>query len=247
MNNCIPFYTENNSHNLPFYILKDKNKNDVVYINKTNIIYTNSKNIDLSKQILYYNYCLDKGLWYVYRINDDVNIIKKVINNDAYYFLCNNEKEYYIYYHDNRWDNEINIHSNGNYLCLTSNEYQDYIGDIVFGYDINKHKLLDYNDPTTNTNMYKYLIDIRRCRFDLIYAIVNDKNYVKDKRLLYNFLSFILDTNIDEENYVLGLPMAKKMILNQYPNIENIDDIYDINKFCFHRDCKKIKNLKYIK
>ena len=222
MNNCIPFYTENNSHNLPFYILKDKNKNDVVYINKTNIIYTNSKNIDLSKQILYYNYCLDKGLCYVYRINDDVNIIKKVINNDAYYFLCNNEKEYYIYYHDNRWD-------------------------IVFGYDINKHKLLDYNDPTTNTNMYKYLIDIRRCRFDLIYAIVNDKNYVKDKRLLYNFLSFILDTNIDEENYVLGLPMAKKMILNQYPNIENIDDIYDINKFCFHRDCKKIKNLKYIK
>ena len=127
MINYIPFYTENNSHNLPFYLLKDKNKNDVIYINNNNIVYTNSKGIDISKQILYYNLCLNKGLCYVYRVTDDVNIIKKVINSDVYYFLCNNQEEYYIYYHDNRWDNEINIHANGNYLCLTSNEYQYYV------------------------------------------------------------------------------------------------------------------------
>ena len=247
MINYIPFYTENNSHNLPFYLLKDKNKNDVIYINNNNIVYTNSKGIDISKQILYYNLCLNKGLCYVYRVTDDVNIIKKVINSDVYYFLCNNQEEYYIYYHDNRWDNEINIHANGNYLCLTSNEYQDYVGDIVFGYDLDKHKLIDYNDPATNSNMYKYLIDIRRCRFDLISSIINNKEYSKDKNILYNFLSFILDTNINEQNYVYGMLEATKIILNQYPNINNIDNVYDVSKFYFHRNCKKVKNLKYIK
>jgi len=255
MNSCIPFYTENNSHNLPFYLLKDKNKNDVIYINKENIIYTNEKDIDMSRQILLYNCCLECGICYVYKINDNISIIKKVKYNDTYYYLCNNKNEFYIYYQDNRGDDEINIHSNGNYLCLTSNEYQDYIGDIVFGYDLSNNKLLDYNDPITCSNIYKYLIEVRRCRFDCIYSIIKGSCYVKDKNILYNFLSFILDYNVNGKNYHNAMIKARKIVLERYPNIDNviinsvedINNIYNINKFCFHRSCSKIKNLKYIK
>ena len=41
MINYIPFYTENNSHNLPFYLLKDKNKTDVISINNNKKNYHN--------------------------------------------------------------------------------------------------------------------------------------------------------------------------------------------------------------
>ena len=37
----IPFYLDNNSNNLPFYLTKDKRGNDVIYINYKNMIYTN--------------------------------------------------------------------------------------------------------------------------------------------------------------------------------------------------------------
>ena len=44
---CMPFYLDNNSSNLPFYLMKDENENDIIYINNSNIIYTNTKNNNL--------------------------------------------------------------------------------------------------------------------------------------------------------------------------------------------------------
>lgn len=255
MNKYIPFYTENNSHNLPFYLVKDNNENDVIYINSNNIIYTNEKNTDMSYQILLYNYCLNQGICYIYKIENDTSVIKKVKDSDIYYYLCDKNNELYIYYQNINDEREINIHANGSYLCLTSNCYQDYLGDIVFGYDISKEKILDYNDSITHNNIYKYLIEVRRCRFDTIYSILRGKCYLDDINILYNFLSFILDYQVDEKNCASALDEAKKIILSKYPevkniyikNYENINSLYNINKFCFHRDYKKIKNLKYIR
>ena len=78
---CIPFYLDDNSNNLPFYLIKDRKGNDVIYINDNNMIYTNTKCKSIGQQLNLFTMCFNQGICSVYRINENVSVIKKIINN----------------------------------------------------------------------------------------------------------------------------------------------------------------------
>ena len=131
--------------------------------------------------------------------------------------------------------------------------------DVFFGYDLTCNKQLDCNDYNTSSNLYKSLVEIRRCRFDVIISILKGKILIDDSDRLFHFMSFILNTKITDDNYKDYLLIARNYILSKYPNLEDIDikeDIeliknnskeYSINHFYFNRIDKNIDNLKYIK
>ena len=256
---CIPFYLDNNSNNLPFYLVKDSKGCDVIYINDKNMIYTNSKTNNLGQQLNLYTRCFNQGIFSIYKVNDELSIVKQIINNDIIWYINTNDDYFKIY--EDKFDHleGVNIHFNSKYLCLTSYEYGEAMPEVVAGYDIEKSKLLDCNDYNTSSNIYKSLVEIRRCRFDVIISILKGKILIDDSDRLFHFMSFILNTKITDDNYKDYLLIARNYILSKYPNLEDIDikeDIeliknnskeYSINHFYFNRIDKNIDNLKYIK
>ena len=255
----IPFYLDNNSCNLPFYLIKDSKGFDVIYINDKNMIYTNSKTNNLGQQLNLYTKCFNKGICFLYKVNDELSVVKQINNNDIIWYINTNDD--YLKIYEDKFDNieGVNIHFNSKYLCLTSYEYGEAIPEVVAGYDIKKSKLLDCNDYNTSSNLYKSLVEIRRCRFDVIVSILKGKIFIDDKDRLFRFMSFILDTKINEINYKAYLLLARNYIISKYPALENIDikeDIeriknsskeYSINHFYFNRIDSNIDNLKYVK
>lgn len=255
----IPFYLDNNSNNLPFYLVKDSRGNDVIYINDKNMIYTNCKTNNLGQQLNLYNKCFNQGICSLYKINDELSVVKQIINNNIVWHINTNDDYYKIY--EDKIDHleGINIHFNSKYLCLTSYEYGEAMPEVVAGYDIEKSKLLDCNDYNTSSNLYKSLVEIRRCRFDVITSILKGKIFIDDIDRLFHFMSFILDIKINKTNYKDYLLITRNYILSKYPNLEDIDikeDIesikssskeYSINHFYFNRIDSDIKDLKYIK
>ena len=254
---CIPFYLDNNSCNLPFYLIKDSKGNDVIYINEKNMIYTNTRNNDINRQLTLFTMCFNHGICSIYKVNNDVSIIKQFINNDIILYISTNNDFVKIYEDKYDYSEGVNIHFNSRYLCVTLYEYGEAIPDIVSGYDFICNKHLDCNDFYTSSNLYKSLVEIRRCRFDVIISILKGEILTKDSDRLFRFMSFILDKKIDNNNYKDYISIAKKYIIKKYPDLLdiNIDDIsnledkskeYGINYFCFNRIDKKIDNLKYI-
>ena len=251
--NVIPFYLDNNSSCMPFYLLNDVRGNDVIYIGKNNLVYLNDKDYPLSYQILLYQLCLDKGLCFAYKINDNTTLLKKQKDNKVSYSVLNNatQKSLYKGYFDNL--EQLRIHFNDKYICLTSTEYGDYYEKVIAGYDIEKAKLLDCNDYKTSSQLYEALVENRRCRDDLINSILKEKVLIKDKSRLYNFLSFILNEEINDKNVLDALTKAKSYVLERYPEVLDINKKEDKNKdkendikfFQFNRIPKKISNLKY--
>ena len=80
----IPFYLDNNSNNLPFYLTKDKRGNDVIYINSKNMIYTNTKNSNIGQQLNLFTRCFNQGIYSLYKVNDELSLVKQFINNDIF-------------------------------------------------------------------------------------------------------------------------------------------------------------------
>lgn len=254
---CIPFYLDNNSCNLPFYLVKDSKGNDVIYINEKNMIYTNACNNDINRQLTLFTEFFNFGICSIYKVNKEVSIIKQFINNDIIWYIS--KKNEFIKIYENKYDHMegVNIHFNSKYLCLTSYEYGDFIPDVFFGYDLTCNKQLDCNDYNTSSNLYKSLVEIRRCRFDVIISILKGEILTKDSDRIFRFMSFILDKKIDNNNYKDYISVAKEYVLKKYPNIleMDIDDInniedknkeYGINCFCFNRIDRKIDDLKYV-
>ena len=101
---------------------------------------------------------------------------------------------------------------------------------------------------------YKKLVEIRRVRLDVLISIINNKILIKDRVRLYRFLSFIMNKEIDKNNYKDYLDEAREYVLSKYPNlldieINNIDDKnkdYGINYFYFNRIDEDITDLKYL-
>lgn len=254
---CIPFYLDNNSCNLPFYLIKDSKGNDVIYINEKNIIYTNTYNNDINSQLTLFTKYFNLGICSIHKVNNDVSIIKQFINNDIVWYISN--KEDFIKIYEDKYDHleGVNIHINSKYLCLTSYEYGEAIPDVVSGYDLTCNKQLDCNDYNTCSNLYKSLVEIRRCRFDVIISILKGEIITNDSDRLFRFMSFILDKKIDDNNYKDYISIVQNYILKKYSNlkeldIDNIDNLddkskqYGINHFYFNRIDKKIDNLKYV-
>ena len=253
---CIPFYLDNNSSNLPFYLLRDVRGNDVIYINKDNIIYTNRKNIAINDQMSIYNKCLNQGICYTYKINKNLTLLKTQKEKNIYWFLFDKENQIGIY--QNYFDNleEVRIHFNDNYLCITSTEYGDCIPTVVAGYDIKNRKVLDCDDLSTANNLYKAIVEVRRCRFDCIYSILSGKVLVEDISRLYKFLSFVLNKQVNGENIKVSLKEARPYILKKYPKLKNFkinNDVetvksknkdFGINYFYFNRIDQEIADLK---
>lgn len=254
---CIPFYSDNNSSNLPFYLLHDRRGNDVIYINEKNIIYTNQKNSEINEQLNLYEKCFNRGICYSYKINKQLSVIKKQIGKDIYWYLLNGNDQLGIY--QTKYDNleDIRIHFNNKYFCLASTEYGDCIPNIVAGYDINKKQLLDCSDYKTENILYKYLVEARRCQFDCICSILSGKMFIEDEDRLFYFLSFIFDKQINQHNYKEYLSIARNYILQKYPKLKNLKIPFDklkiqeqnknfgINYFYFNRIDKNIDDLKY--
>ena len=254
MKNCIPFYLDNNSSNLPFYLIKDEQGNDVIYIDKNNIIYTNTKNNNLEKQLTLFTECFNKGICSIYKVNDNVSVVKQIIDKDINWYI-NNQESYIKLYQDRLEHIEgVNIHFNSKYLCITSYEYGDAMPEVVAGYDLTNNKQLDCEDFNTNNSLYKKLVEIRRVRLDVLISIINNKIFIKDRVRLYRFLSFIMNKEIDKNNYKDYLDEAREYVLSKYPNlldieINNIDDKnkdYGINYFYFNRIDEDITDLKYL-
>ena len=256
---CVPFYADNNSSNLPFYLLQDVRGNDVIYINKDNMIYMNRKDIDLKDQIFMYSKCFNKGICFAYKINNDLTLLKQQQDKNIYWFLLDRENQLGIYH--NYFDNleEVNFHFNDNYLCITSTEFGDCIPNVVAGYDIKNKEILDCRDFSTTNNLYKAIVEVRRCRFDCIYSILEEKVLLEDKNRLYKFLSFILNKDVNDNNITRSLKEAKPYVLKKYPKLSKFkirNDIetvreksknFGLNYFYFNRIDKEIDNLKYQK
>ena len=255
---CIPFYLEDNSCCLPFYLTSDYRGNDIIYINDTNMIYTNTKNNDINRQLTLFTKFFSKGICSIYKVNDEVSIVKQLINNDITWYISN--KDEFIKIYKDKYDHleGVNIHFNSKYLCLTSYEYGEAMPDVVAGYDLTSNKLLDCNDYNTSSNLYKSLVELRRCRFDVIASILKGEILTKDSDRLFRFMSFILDKKIDNNNYKDYISIVKNYVLQKYPNlseldINDIDDFedenkeYSINHFYFNRIDKNIEDLKYVK
>ncbi len=253
----IPFYLDNNSNNLPFYLIKDKRGNDVIYINDKNMIYTNTKNSNIGQQLNLFTRCFNQGIYSLYKVNDNLSIVKKFINNDVSWYINTNDDFIKIYSDFIDHLEEVNIHFNSKYLCLTSYEYGEAMPEVVAGYDIANNKILDCNDYNTANNLYKSLVEIRRCRFDVIYSILKGEILIEDKDRLFCFMSFIMDEKITDNNYQEYMNIIKNYILKRYPllcdiNLDSIDDIkeyskgFGINHFYFNRIDTDIPDLKYI-
>lgn len=254
---CVPFYADNNSSNLPFFLLQDVRGNDVIYINKDNMIYMNRKDIDLKDQILLYSKCLNKGICCAYKINKDLTLLKQQKEKNIYWILLDKENQLGIYHH--YFDNleEVNFHYNDNYLCLTSADYGDYIPTVVAGYDIKNKKILDCQDFYTSNNLYKAIVEVRRCKFDCIYSILQQRILLEDKTRLYKFLSFILNKEVNDNNIRQSLKEARPYVLKKYPKLRKFkihDDIdtvkeknknFGVNYFYFNRIDHEIDNLKH--
>ena len=255
---CIPFYLDNNSCNLPFYLIKDSKGNDVIYINDSNMIYTNAKNNDIDRQLTLFTKCFNHGICSIYKVNENVSIVKQFIKNDITWYISNKDDYFKIY--EDKYDHleGVNIHFNSKYLCLTSYEYGEAMPDVVAGYDLTSNKLLDCNDYNTSSNLYKSLVELRRCRLDVIISILKGEILTKDNDRLFRFMSFILDKKIDNNNYKDYISVCQNYVLEKYPNlleldisdIDNLEDKskeYGINHFYFNRIDNDIEDLKYVK
>ena len=252
--NCMPFYLDNNSSNLPFYLIVDERGNDVIYINSSNMIYTNTKNNNLEKQLTLFTECFNKGICSIYKVNDDVSVVKQIIDKDINWYI-NNKDNYIKIYEDNLEHMEgVNVHFNSKYLCVTSYEYGEAMPEVVAGYDLTNNKQLDCEDYNTNNNLYKQLVEIRRVRFDVLMSIIKKRIFINDEIRIYRFLSFIMNDKINKKNYKYYLDEARDYILSKYPDLINADikDIddknkkYGINYFYFTRIDEDIKDLKYL-
>lgn len=252
---CIPFYADNNSSNLPFYLLQDARGNDVIYINDKNMIYTNSKNITLYEQMDMYTKCLNQGICYFYRIDKNIRVLKKHINKDIYWYLLNGNDQLGIY--KTKFDNleNVNIYFNDKYFCLTSMEYGEYVPEVVAGYDIKNKKLFDCEDYQTGNYLYKSLVEVRRCRYDCICSILQKEILIDDEERLFSFLSFILNKKITKENYMDNIDKARFYVLKKYPKLINLkiekdklkeqNKLFGINHFYFNRLETDMPELKY--
>lgn len=254
---CIPFYLDNNSSNLPFYMLKDARGNDVIYISDNNMIYTNTNHMQLNEQISLYNKCLNQGICYNYKINKNINLLKIQKDKNIYYFLLDKENQIGIYqtYFDNLEENKV--HFNDDYICITSTEYGECIPTVVAGYDIKNRKILDCEDFNTANKLYKAIVEVRRCKFDCICSILRGEVLLEDEDRLYKILSFILNKKVDKNNVKQSLKEAKPFVLKKYPKlsklkisnnkeeIEEKNKLFGINYFYFNRMDKKLDNLKY--
>lgn len=254
---CIPFYLDNNSSNLPFYLTKDTNGNDVIYINDKNIIYTNTKNNQLGQQLNLFIKCFNQGICSIYKINDSVSIIRQFINNNINWYINTSDNIINVYSDYIDQIETINIHYNSKYLCLTSYEYGECVPDVVAGYDLTNNKLLDCSDYNTMNSLYRNLVEVRRCRFDVIASILTGRLVINDINRLFRFMSFILDRSIDDSNYKEYMKITRDYVLEKYPklneldisNIKNIDEYskeFGINYFHFNKMDEDIKDLKYV-
>ena len=231
-----------NNHNKDFYIIKDRRGNDVLYINNKNMIYTNLKETNFDYQILMYYKYLNKGIINIYNINKDLFLMKQELKNNIYWYLNNKEKQTQICKLDIN-DKDCGIYFNDYYLALASLENVAGIDEFIFAYDIEKDKEIDLTDYETEYNIYKYLVEIRGCTKENLLNIFDNKIY--NKEMIYNFMSFIFDKNVDKENCYKYLEDLKRYIIKTYKNINDWNDLNTL--YYFHRKDKKIGNLKYKK
>lgn len=254
---CIPFFTDNNSCNLPFYLLKDEKDNDVIYIKDSNIVYLNIKNSSVNYQIQIYKLCLNKGICSTYPISDSLIILKETDNNFIHWYILDEEQKINLYQTETKDSESIQVHFNKYYICITNLEYGECIPSIVGGYDINNKKIIDCDSFESSNALYKSLVEIRRCRYDCILSILSGKILVKDETILYKFLSFILMINVNNHNINNCMELVKPIVLQKYPELVN-DVIsfdrdvikekclqYGVNYFWFNRIEKIIPNLSY--
>ena len=226
--------------NRNFYIIKDKKDNDIIYINDKNIIYTNINSTSIEYQkYLYYKY-LNKGICNIYTINDNLSVIKQETKKNIFWYLKDKKSQRIIYNSD--INDQCAIYFNDYYLVLATLEYGAGVDEFVYGYDIEKSKDIEF-DYNTEDYIYKYLVQIRGCTKENLLGLINGMIYNKD--MMYSFMSFILDEEINSTNYYIYLNVIKSYILKLYPNLNDKDDLCNI--YYFHRMPKKIDFLKYKK
>lgn len=238
----VPFCLDNNSSNLPFCTLKDNRANDIIYINNNNLIYTNSRNTKLNEQIHLYSHYFDAGISFVYKINDDLSLLKSTHNKETIWtFLNDNEK---IELHRKYFDNLSNtqIHFNDKYVCLANFEYGSSVPEVVAAYDIEKNALLDCSDYNTKNELYKNIVEARNFDKNVILSILNGKNMCKEKDL-ENALSFLLNKEVNDKNLEDALAEALQYIKLEYEKLNNLDltpDLDILSRLYFKRKPKEI-------
>ena len=226
-----------------FYILKDSNNNDVIYISKKNMIYTNLKDTKFEYQFYLFSKYINQGICSIYNVNNDITLVKQEIKKEIYWYLKNKDKMDLIYnLKEKEVEKECAIYFNEYYLALATLEYGAGIDEFIIGYDMEKNKYLDFDNHNTEDNIYKYLVEIRGLSKENLLYLLN--NEICDENMIFNFMSFIFDKKINKDNYIYYLKALKRYILKIYPDIKKDDSK---NIYYFHRKDKKIDNLKYQK
>ena len=223
-----------------YYILKDRQGCDVIYINYKNMIYTNLKDTKLYYQnYLYYKY-LNEGICSIYNITDNISIIKKESKKSINWYFKDLDEDK-IYTNNINNNQRCAIYFNDFYIIFTTLNYGGGIDEFIFGYDILNKKQLDMENSIVQDQMYKYLIEIRGCtKYNLLSILNND---IRNHEMMYRFMSFVLEIDINDKNYNEYINEVKEYILKVYP------EFYENNNsmFYFHRKDKVINNLTYKK
>lgn len=251
------FVKEDNSSNLPFYIIKDEYNNDVIYINDNNKIYMNDVNTNISEQIFMYKNLYKLGICSISKVNKDLYIVKQYDNKIINWSLLNKDGNINIYSNLLNNKEEINFYFNDKYLCLTTCEYGEYLPNIMVGYDIKENKFLDCDDYKTTQYLRKYLVEYRSYRYEFICSVLNNAIPKEHYDLLYNFLGFILDKDINENNLEESRLEGINYILDKYPIFNSLiqDDNVNLdlkkkflkqNYIYLNRKSNGIENLKYL-
>ena len=257
MNKIYPYIREDNCSNLPYCLKKDVKGNDIIVVNNEEIL-LNEENTDLDYQITIFNnyvvgnkyisYILAPKIYLLYEYNE-INNKKigniKIIDNGRINSICEfvNDDEY-VYTHI----------SNDIYVAIIKYDSEYYSKEIIDGYDLINHQVIDCDNVKTNQSLLYNLVNRKRCRFDVIVSIITGKINNNKNRLL-DVLSFLLGYKVNDSNYDISLLLAKDYILYNYPELKHIclDSIdikeksidYGLSYFSFNPINHSIKDIKY--
>lgn len=239
------------------YIIKQNSLGQDVLVTHNNQINLNKKNSSLNYQRKAYENCLDDLSYEVYEVNKKTYIIKSYNQKDnmCYIDVIDSHRTN-IYSADDC--NPLNISYNNNYITVWDMDYECPMINLLAAYDIKQQRLIDCRDIYTSNSLIDGVIKYRRCMFDVVASILLNKELMIDKTRLYSFMSFIVNDNVNQQNFWVYTDQIKSYILKFYPELKNIDkqlnqkDIlklnqqYGIDYFVFKQQDHIIPNIKYL-
>lgn len=237
-------YIKEDSCCLPYVIKRDEFGFDVIIFNNKKIP-LNKKNSSVNYQISIYNNCIDDYEYKSFEIIDNIYVFIKYINYPnkivGNFNIIDNGNIINLNTFINDDKNVYSLSCNDKYIVMIKSDLEYIDKQIIEAYDIDNKKMIDCNNYNNIELLMKYVVNKKRCSKEILEKILNN-NIDIDDYLVYDFLSYLNDKKIDNNNYKDYIDVSCKYILNCYPNIYN----KDLEIYTFNTINHTINNLTYI-